>query len=153
MKALNKHTMLPAMAALAFALGLSCSPRAIAAGADMECKLAYKIDGWSLVYKHATGSGTVSCANGKSMPVKIKAQAIGLTAGKWQIDDGKGRFTDVHNINDVLGGYVQAEANAGIVKTGSAQVLTKGTVSLALAGTGEGVNLGVDVGRFEISKP
>lgn len=153
MKALNKHTMLPAMAALAFALGLSCSPRAIAAGADMECKLAYKIDGWSLVYKHATGSGTVSCANGKSMPVKIKAQAIGLTAGKWQIDDGKGRFTDVHNINDVLGGYVQAEANAGIVKTGSAQVLTKGTVSLALAGTGEGVNLGVDIGRFEISKP
>lgn len=153
MKALNKHTMLPAMAALAFALGLSCSPRAIAAGADMECKLAYKIDGWSLVYKHATGSGTVSCANGKSMPVKIKAQAIGLTAGKWQIDNGKGRFTDVHNINDVLGGYVQAEANAGIVKTGSAQVLTKGTVSLALAGTGEGVNLGVDVGRFEISKP
>lgn len=153
MKAMNKHTMIPALAALAFAIGLSCSPRAIAAGADMECKLAYKLDGWSLVYKHATGSGTVTCANGKSMPVKIKAQAIGLTAGKWQIDNGKGRFTDVHSINDVLGGYAQAEANAGVVKSGSAQVLTKGTVSLALAGTGEGVNLGVDVGRFEISKP
>ncbi len=153
MKAMNKHTMIPALAALAFAIGLSCSPRAIAAGADMECKLAYKLDGWSLVYKHATGSGTVTCANGKSMPVKIKAQAIGLTAGKWQIDNGKGRFTDVNNINDVLGGYAQAEANAGVVKTGSAQVLTKGTVSLALAGTGEGVNLGVDIGRFEISKP
>lgn len=153
MKTMNKHTMVPVLAALAFAIGLSCSPRAFAADADMECKLSYKLDGWSLVYKHATGSGTVTCANGKSMPVKIKAQAIGLTAGKWQIDNGKGRFTDVHNINDVLGGYAQAEANAGVVKTGSAQVLTKGTVSLALAGTGEGVNLGVDVGRFEISKP
>ena len=150
MKALNKHTMLPAMAALAFALGLSCSPRAIAAGADMECKLAYKIDGWSLVYKHATGSGTVSCANGKSMPVKIKAQAIGLTAGKWQIDNGKGRFTDVHNIREVLGRYAQASANAGVIKSGEAQVLSKGNVSLALAGGGEGVNLGVDIGAFRI---
>jgi hypothetical protein len=28
--------------------------------------------------------------------------------------------------------------------------LTKGTTSLALAGTGEGVNLGVSVGRFTI---
>jgi hypothetical protein len=32
-------------------------------------------------------------------------------------------------------------------------VLTKGTVSLALAGTGEGVNLGVSVGKFTISRP
>jgi len=151
MKALNRHIAIPAAAALAFALGLSCSPRAFAA--ELECKLAYKLDGWSLVYKHATGSGTVTCADGKSMPVKITAQAIGLTAGKWRIDNGKGRFSDVRSINDVLGGYAQAEANAGVVKSGAAQVLTKGTVSLALAGTGEGVNLGVDVGRFEISKP
>ena len=150
MKTATKHTMIPLLAALAFALGLSGSPRASAA--DLECKLAYNIDGWSLVYKHATGTGTVTCNDGKSLPVSIKAQAIGLTAGKWKICDGKGRFSDIHNINDVLGAYAQAEANAGVVKTGSAQVLTKGTVSLALAGTGEGVNLGIDVGRFEISK-
>lgn len=150
MKTVTKHSMIPLLAALAFALGLSCSPRALAA--DLECKLVYNIDGWSLVYKHATGNGTVTCNDGKSMSVNIKAQAIGLTAGKWRISDGKGRFSDIHNINDVLGAYAQAEANAGVVKTGSAQVLTKGTVSLALAGTGEGVNLGVDVGRFEISR-
>lgn len=151
MKTATKHTMLPFLAALAFALGLSCSPRALAAD-DLECRLAYNIDGWSLVYKHATGTGTVTCNDGKSLPVSIKAQALGLTAGKWSISDGKGRFSDIRNINDVLGAYVQAEANAGVVKSGSAQVLTKGTVSLALAGTGEGVNLGVDVGRFELSR-
>jgi hypothetical protein len=78
---------------------------------------------------------------------------LGLSVGKWQIDKGKGRFTDVHKIDDVLGTYAKAEANAGIVKSGSAQVLTKGTVSLALAGKGEGINLGVDVGGFEIKKP
>lgn len=152
MKAVNRHTLIPFLAALAFALGLSCTPRALAAD-DLDCKLAYQVDGWSLIYKHATGTGTVTCNNGKSLPVKITAQAIGLTAGKWEIHDGKGRFSDIHNINDVLGAYAQAEANAGVVKSGSAQVLTKGTVSLALAGTGEGVNLGVDVGRFELSRP
>ncbi|MCL1633819.1 hypothetical protein M2650_04065 [Luteimonas sp. SX5] len=152
MKTAAKHSVIPLIAALAFALGLSCSPRALAAD-GLECKLAYNIDGWSLVYKHATGNGTVTCSDGKSLPVKIKAQAIGLTAGKWEIRDGKGRFSDVSKIDDVLGTYAQAEANAGVVKSGSAQVLTKGPVSLALAGTGGGVNLGVDVGRFELTRP
>ncbi len=152
MKAATKHTLLPLFAALAFALGLSCTPRALAAD-TLECKLAFDIDGWSLVYKHATGEGTVTCNNGQTMPVKIKAQALGITAGKWAIHDGRGRFSNIRKIDDILGGYAQAEANAGLVKSSSAQVLTKGTVSLALAGAGEGINLGVDVGRFELSRP
>jgi len=61
-------------------------------------------------------------------------------------------FSDVHQISDVLGDYAQGGAHAGVVKSASGQVLTKGTVSLALAGTGEGVNLGVDVGKFTISR-
>jgi hypothetical protein len=150
MKTVTKHAT-PLLTALAVALGLSCAPRALAAD-DLECRLAYKIDGWSLIYKQATGTGTVTCKNGKTLPVKITARALGLTAGKWEINDGKGRFSDVHDIDEVLGAYAQAEANAGVVKSGSAQVLTKGTVSLALAGTGEGVNLGVDIGRFELSR-
>jgi hypothetical protein len=32
-------------------------------------------------------------------------------------------------------------------------VLTKGTTSLALSGTGQGINLGVSVGKFTISRP
>jgi hypothetical protein len=77
----------------------------------------------------------------------------GLTAGKYRIDNGKGDISHVRSIDDVFGDYVQAGAEAGVVKSGQAQVLTKGTTSLALAGTGEGVNLGVSVGKFTISRP
>jgi hypothetical protein len=37
-----------------------------------------------------------------------------------------------------------------VVRSGTAQVLTKGTTSIALSGTGEGVNLGVAVDKFDI---
>ena len=61
-----------------------------------------------------------------------------------------GKFTDVRTINDVFGSYARGEVHAGAVKSGTAQVLTKGTVSLALAGSGEGIDLGIDVGAFTI---
>lgn len=122
------------------------------AGEDLDCKLDYQLTGWSLVYKHTTGTGTVTCNNGDVLPVKVTAKAVGLTAGKWHIDNGVGRFTDVHRIDEVLGRYAQASANAGVIKSGEAQVLTKGPVSLALAGGGEGMNLGVDVGAFTIKR-
>ena len=141
---------LPLLAVLACALGAAAAPQARAADRDIDCKLKYSLTGWSLVYKHTSGRGVVTCNNGQSMPVLLSAKAVGLTAGKWHIDHGTGRFTDVHNIREVLGGYAQASANAGIAKSGEAQVLTKGPVSLALAGAGEGVNLGVDIGQFKI---
>lgn len=120
--------------------------------ADLDCKLTFSLTGWSLLYKHADGTGRVTCENGQSMPVKISIKGGGLTAGKWHIDNGKGKFTDVHAISDVLGRYAQGGAHAGVVKSAEAQVLTKGTVSLALAGHGEGIDLGVDVGAFTISR-
>lgn len=119
---------------------------------DLDCKLTFSLTGWSLIYKHADGTGRVTCENGRSMPVKISVKGGGLTAGKWHIDNGKGKFTDVHTISDVLGRYAQGGAHAGVVKSAEAQVLTKGTVSLALAGHGEGIDLGVDVGAFTISR-
>ncbi|MEZ5464284.1 MAG: hypothetical protein R3F22_03450 [Lysobacteraceae bacterium] len=130
-------------------LGAAVS-RPTLADARLDCRLDYDLRGWSLVYKHATGEGTVSCENGQRMRVTISAKAIGVTAGKWHIDNGRGHFSDIHDIRDVLGNYVQATANAGVGKSSEAQVLTKGTVSLALAGDGEGVNLGVDVGKFTL---
>jgi hypothetical protein len=136
---------------LACAMGLLVPSAARAAEASLDCRLDYSISGWSAIYKHSEGRGTVSCQNGISMPVKISAKGVGLTAGKWKIDNGKGTFSDVHNIDDVLGDYANAEANAGAVKSGSVQVLTKGAVSLALAGSGEGVDLGIDVGEFTLS--
>jgi hypothetical protein len=56
----------------------------------------------------------------------------------------------VNGIHDVFGHYAQAGVEAGVVKSSNAQVLTKGTTSLALAGTGEGVDLGISVGEFTI---
>jgi hypothetical protein len=123
-----------------------------AAEASVKCHLAFNLSGWSLIYKHAEGNGTITCDNGQRANVKITVVGGGLTAGKYHIDDGKGEISHVHGIRDVYGDYAQAGAEAGVVKSSTAQVLTKGTTSLALAGTGEGVNLGVSVGKFTISK-
>ncbi|MGN6521021.1 MAG: hypothetical protein ACTHK2_16545 [Dokdonella sp.] len=144
-----KHRTLSALAA-GLALAVFGSVQAHAESANLDCKLKFSLTGWSLIFKHAEGHGTVMCENGESMNVKISAKGGGLTVGKSHIDNGTGRFTDVHNINDVLGTYAQGDASAGAVKSGTAQVLTKGTVSLALAGSGEGVELGVSVGGFTI---
>jgi RNase P/RNase MRP subunit POP5 len=147
-----KRTLLAILTASTCALAMAAPMRASAADAELDCKLTYNLTGWSLIYKHTTGTGVVRCADGTSMRVKVAAKALGITAGKWHIDNGKGNFSDVHSISDVLGDYAQASANAGVVKSGEAQVLTKGPVSLALAGNGEGVNIGVDVGQFTISR-
>ncbi len=136
-------------ATLACAIALAAAPKAHAAR-DVDCRLDYQLTGWSLLYKHTTGNGRVSCDNGQSMPVRVSAKAVGLTAGKWKVDHGTGRFTDVRSIHEVLGRYAQASANLGVVKSGEAQVLSNGPVSLALAGAGAGVNIGVDVGAFRI---
>ena len=137
---MNK-TMLSILVSAICVAGLSAAPAR--AAADLDCKLDYNLTGWSLVYKHTTGTGMVRCDN---------AKALGLTAGKWHIDNGNGKFSDVHTIADVLGRYAQASANAGVIKSGEAQVLTKGPVSLALAGGGEGMNIGVDIGAFTIER-
>ena len=126
--------------------------RAMAQGeaADLGCKLSFSLSGWSAVYSSAQGKGVVSCKDGKTMPVLISAKGAGLTAGKSQVDHGTGRFTHVRTIDEVLGNYAQGEAHAGVMKSATAQLLTKGTVSLALEGTGRGIDLGVDVGEFTL---
>ena len=139
------------LSALALATAFAASS-AQAAEASLDCTMKFSLTGWSAIYKHAEGHGTVTCENGQSMRVKIEAKGGGLTVGKTHIDDGTGKFTDVHRIEDILGTYAQGEATAGAVKAGTAQVLTKGTVSLALAGAGEGVGLGISVGGFTISR-
>ena len=121
-----------------------------ASTAALDCTLHFQMKGWSAIYKRADGSGTVQCTDGTSLPVSVKMRGAGATVGKSQIDNGIGKFTDMRTINDVLGSYVQSEVHAGLLKSGSAQVLTKGTVSLALAGAGEGIDLGVEVGEFTI---
>ncbi|MDE1894057.1 MAG: hypothetical protein KGM46_10530 [Pseudomonadota bacterium] len=149
-----KHTFGLAVLVLACAGTLTMLPtsHARASEATVKCDLVYSLSGWSLIYKHAEGHGTISCNNGQHANVKITVVGGGLTAGKYHIDNGKGEISNVHGIDEVFGDYAQAGADAGVVKSSQAQVLTKGTVSLALAGTGEGFNLGISAGKFTISR-
>jgi hypothetical protein len=142
-------TSLTAAALLAVAAFHAAPAHAVG---KFDCEMRFNLTGWAAIYKHAEGSGVITCDNGESMHVNIVARGGGLTAGKYQVEDGKGKFSDVSNLTELLGSYAQGEANAGLVKSGTAQVLTKGTVSLALAGKGEGVDLGISFGKFTISR-
>lgn len=123
-----------------------------AVAADVTCSLKFTMQGWSVFYKTASGKGTVTCSNGRSMAVKLDAKGGGLTVGKSSIDDGRGQFSAVKGIDEILGTYVTAEAHAGAVKSTKAQVMTKGEVSLSLSGTGRGWDLGVAFGSLTISR-
>ncbi|MGH8233404.1 MAG: hypothetical protein ACREPU_04320 [Rhodanobacteraceae bacterium] len=136
-------------------LSLASSPAVAASdnGAHtIDCHMNFKLNGWSAIYERATGSGTVKCSDGQSMHVTIDAHGGGLTVGKYKINDGKGDFTGVTSINDVLGSYAEASAHAGVVKSSRAAAMTKGTVSLALSGTGNGWDIGAGFAGFTIKK-
>jgi len=134
----------------AFAVASMIGGPAHAAGID--CKLKFTLSGWSAFYKRADGNGTITCNNGTSFAVKLQARGGGLSFGKSTIRDGTGEFSAVQSVDELLGSYATAEAHAGAVKSSKAQVMTKGEVSLALAGTGEGWDLGVAFGKFVIKR-
>jgi len=139
------YAALPVLVALALA-----APRVHAA--EVDCEMRFSTSGWSIFYKTATGTGTITCNNGQKMAVKIRAKGGGLTVGKSTIENGRGEFSGVRGIDELLGTYVAAEAHAGAAESGDAQVMTKGEVNLALAGTGKGWNLGIAFGKFVISR-
>ena len=117
-----------------------------------KCHIDLSLKGWSVFYKTAEGNGKVTCSNGQHADVKINVTGGGLSFGKMEILNGRGTFTEVLNIDEIFGGYIAAEAHAGADKSAQASVYTKGGVSLALSGTGRGVNIGFDFGRLEISR-
>jgi len=135
-----------------FACAVLAVPATATAGGKVKCSLRFQMSGWSVFYKESSGTGTIRCSNGQSMAVKLRAKGGGLTVGKSTIDDGRGEFSGVGSINELLGTYVSAEAHAGAAESAKAQVVTKGEVSLALSGTGTGWDLGVAVGNFIISR-
>ena len=121
-------------------------------GSGTTCRMQYSLSGWSAGYSTASGSGTITCDNGQSARVSLRATGGGITAGKSKIVNGDGRFSAVGDIGELFGSYASAEVHAGAVKSSAAQVVTKGTVSLAFSGTGKGVDLGVTFGKFVIAK-
>jgi hypothetical protein len=138
--------------AAAFAL-LALARATPAAAKDLDCEMRFSMHGWSAFYKTATGTGTISCDNGSKMTVRVRAKGGGITFGKSTIENGRGEFSGVHSINDLLGTYAEGGAHAGASKSAGAQVMTKGDVSLALSGKGKGWELGVSFGKFVISRP
>lgn len=134
--------------ALALAFAMTALP---ASAQNLTCKLTFNSSSWSIFYKTTSGTGMVTCNNGKSLAVKISAKGGGLTVGKSKIVNGFGEFAEVREIRDVLGSYAAAEAHAGTEKSAHAQAMTNGKVSLALAGKGEGWDLGVAFTKFTIS--
>lgn len=131
---------------------LACAAPAAHAQRLIDCEMTFSTSGWSAFYKTSSGTGTISCDNGQRMQVRIDSKGGGLSFGKSRVVGGHGEFAGVQRIDDVLGTYVTAEAHAGAVKSAKAQVMTKGEVSLALSGTGEGFDLGVAFGKFTISR-
>jgi hypothetical protein len=121
-------------------------------GGSTKCQMKYSLAGWSAGYSTASGSGTITCDNGQSARVSLRAKGGGLTAGKSKIVNGSGTFSEVGDISELFGSYASAEAHAGAGESSAAQVVTKGTVSLAFSGSGKGIDLGVTFGEFIIKK-
>ena len=134
---------------LAAALLLAASYSA--AAAEAHCTLHFNMAGGGAFYKHSTGSGEITCDNGQRLAVSIESKGGGLTFGHSEIKDGVGKFSPVADVHELIGGYAEAEANAGAGEASKAQVVTKGSISLALSGTGSGHTLGVSFGSFIIT--
>ena len=143
----SRIVMIPA----AIVLALVAAGSAQAADHELKCTMTFQLKTWSIIYKSATGTGTIHCANGQSLQVKLSAKGGGLTAGK-STENGAGEFSPVAGIDELLGGYAAVQAHAGAVNSVQAQVMTKGEVSLALTGKGHGWSLGVDFGELKIER-
>lgn len=133
----------------AAAVVLAASP---AAAELAKCTMDFNLSGWSFGYKTTKGEGTISCSNGQKADVTISSHGGGLTAGKSDLLNGKGSFSEVKDIGEIFGTYAQAEASAKANKGGSATVMTKGEISLAISGTGRGWEAGASLGGFTIKK-
>src|SRR5262245_3383135 len=116
------------VASLVAALLLPLAGSPARAEGETTCKLSFKMKGWSEFHKTSSGDGTIHCDNGQSMAVAIKLVGGGLTFGKTETRDGVGKFSPVGKIDELLGSYAQAEAEAGAVKSAQAEVLSKGNV-------------------------
>jgi hypothetical protein len=120
--------------------------------AGTMCQMSFTMSSWSAFYKTGHGTGTITCDNGQTARVKVSSKGGGITFGRSKIKDGIGKFTEVDDISELFGSYAQGEAHAGAGKSANAGALTKGDVSLSLAGKGKGVDVGISFGKFTIEK-
>jgi hypothetical protein len=118
----------------------------------VDCKMTFNLRGWSAFYKTASGDGMIRCSDGQEARVKIRAKGGGITFGKSEIVGGTGTFTGARSISELFGSYAQSEAHAGAGESTDVQAMTKGLVSLVLKGSGRGIDIGFDFGKFTIQR-
>src|SRR5512134_1692343 len=70
-----------------------------------DCEMKFDLKGWSAFYKTAKGEGTITCSNGQSARVSIRAKGGGITFGKSEVIGGTGKFSEARNIDELLGSY------------------------------------------------
>ena len=133
-------------------LGLALLLPAPNALALTRCQMDFVLRGWSFVYRYSSGTGSVTCENGESAEVQLTLHAGGLTAGKFDILNGEGAFSEAKDISEVFGTYVVASGHAGATKAVSGWAMTKGEISLAISGDGRGWTLGADIGGFTVKR-
>ena len=124
----------------------------VPAQAGTKCEMSFTMSGWSAFYKTSSGTGTIKCSNGQKAKVNVSSKGGGITFGRSKIKDAVGKFTEVDDISELFGSYGQGEAHAGAGKSAKASVVTKGDISLAIAGKGTGVDVGISFGKFTIEK-
>jgi hypothetical protein len=71
-------------------------------GGSTKCTMKYSLAGWSAGYSTASGSGTISCGNGQSARVSLRAKGGGVTAGMSNVINGSGTFSEVGDIGELL---------------------------------------------------
>lgn len=141
------HRVGTLVAAAAAALLLSAP-----ASAEMvKCRMKYDLSGWSFIYRYGQGTGHITCSNGQASKVRITTNGGGATLGTEKVLGGTGIFSQVTDISDLYGTYVEAGAHAGAGGSADARAMMKGNVNLSLSGVGQGINLGIAFGAFNIS--
>jgi hypothetical protein len=118
----------------------------------LDCEMKFDLKGRSAFYETASGAGTITCNNGQMAKLSIRATGGGMTFGRSEVVDGTGEFSEARTIDELFGSYVQAEVFAGKGRSAAVQVLTKGRISLVLAGTGRGVDFGFGFETFTIER-
>jgi len=73
-----------------------------------------------------------------------------LTFGVLDIEQAKGKFAGVKDIQDIYGTYFSMDVHAGFARAGDARGLFKGYISFGGAGTGGGYTLGTALGGLTI---
>lgn len=117
---------------------------------DDSCSITYNLSGWSALYQSYKGTGIVTCTNGQSAHVSLAQYGGGLTFGVLDIEQAKGKFSGIKDIQDIYGTYFFMDVHAGFARAADAQALLKGYIAFGGAGTGGGYTLGVALGGLTI---